>query len=222
MKSAIFFPADKELHINHLVRKILLTCGILSSIIYIAGDITAALQWGQYDFSSQGVSELAAWEAPTRSFMVKIFLIYNFLVVAFSAGILITHNSSFTLRITGILILLYAIDGLAGFLLFPVHSRGVDETMAATSTMHIIITAAEVLFILLSVGFGAFADGKVFRKFSIIILLMVAFFGFWAGMDIPKIMADLPTPWLGVKERVNIYGYMLWLLVLSVTLLKKK
>jgi hypothetical protein len=43
--------------------------------------------------------------------------------------------------------------------------------------------------------------------------------GAWAFLDAPRIAANLPTPWVGVRERINIYGYMLWMLVLAIILL---
>jgi hypothetical protein len=30
----------------------------------------------------------------------------------------------------------------------------------------------------------------------------------------------LPTPWMGVWERINIYAYMLWVVVLATALLR--
>jgi len=32
--------------------------------------------------------------------------------------------------------------------------------------------------------------------------------------------ANLPTPWLGVTERISIFGYMLWIAVLAIVLLR--
>jgi hypothetical protein len=39
-------------------------------------------------------------------------------------------------------------------------------------------------------------------------------------LDLRQIAANLPTPWFGVTERINIYSYMLWMLVLAVLLLR--
>jgi len=32
--------------------------------------------------------------------------------------------------------------------------------------------------------------------------------------------AQLPTPWMGIKERINIYGWQLWVLVLAIGLVR--
>ena len=44
--------------------------------------------------------------------------------------------------------------------------------------------------------------------------------GALAWLDAVRVAAKLPTPWLGVTERINIYGYMLWMAVLAITLLR--
>jgi hypothetical protein len=36
----------------------------------------------------------------------------------------------------------------------------------------------------------------------------------------PQIAAGLPTPWLGVYERIVVYGYMLWAMSLAMVLLR--
>lgn len=89
-----------------------------------------------------------------------------------------------------------------------------------TDTMHIILTVVTVLLILLIIGFGALAGGKRFRIYSIATILILFVCGVWAFLDGPRIAANLPTPWVGVRERINIYGYMLWMLVLAVGLLR--
>lgn len=68
------------------------------------------------------------------------------------------------------------------------------------------------------IGFGATANGKWFRSYSYATILILIVMGVWAFLDVPRLEANLPTPWLGVRERINIYGYMLWLAVLAIVL----
>jgi hypothetical protein len=77
-----------------------------------------------------------------------------------------------------------------------------------------------VLSILLFIGFGATAGGKWFRLYSIVTIVLVILFGAWAGLEGARMAAQLPTPWMGVKERINVYGTMLWVLVLATILLR--
>jgi hypothetical protein len=46
-------------------------------------------------------------------------------------------------------------------------------------------------------------------------------FGGWSAMEIPRVEEGLPTPWLGVKERIYWYSYQLWFIVLAVKLLRE-
>lgn len=80
--------------------------------------------------------------------------------------------------------------------LFPVHQRGVAGTL--TDTMHIVLTIVTVLFILLMIGFGAAADGRPFRLYSMGTLVTVLLFSALASVDAPSLAANQPTLWIGV------------------------
>jgi hypothetical protein len=100
------------------------------------------------------------------------------------------------------------------------HLRGVEGTL--TDAMHAMLTGVGVFFILLAIGFGATAFGKQFRLYSIATILMLVVGGVLTGLDAPRLAANLPTPWMGVWERINIFGYMLWVVVLAITLLRSR
>lgn len=200
-----------------MVRKILLLCGILASLLYVGSDILAAMRWEGYSYTAQSVSELRALGAPTRPFLVPVLLVYSLLEIAFGWGVRGVAGPKRALRIAGTLLIgLGIVDLVAPF--SPMHLRGADFTL--TDTMHIILTVVTVLLILLITGFGAAADGRRFRLYSIATILVIALCGAWAFSDGPRIAANLPTPWIGVRERINIYGYMLWMLILAATLLR--
>lgn len=202
-----------------LLKKVLLICGILSSLVYVGADILAATQWKGYSYTDQMISELMAIEAPTRPLMISLLTIYDALVIAFGLGVWATNSRKRALRITGVLLVVYAIAGFAGLLFFPMHVRG-GAVMTTTDTMHVVVTSVLVLSILLFIGFGSTADGKWFRLYSIATIVIVIVFGAWTGLDGARVAAQLPTPWMGVKERINVYGSMLWVLVLAVVLLR--
>jgi hypothetical protein len=86
--------------------------------------------------------------------------------------------------------------------------------------MHAIITGVGVLFYLLAIGFGATALGKRFRLYSVGTILILVVFGTLSGLDGPRLAANLPTPWMGVWERINIYVTMFWIMVLAIALLR--
>ena len=200
-----------------MIRDVLLVCGILSSLLYVGADIVAAMSWHSYSYTSQSISELFAIGSPTR----RIFALipYNPLVIAFGIGVWWSAGRKRALRSTGILLVAYGVVSQAGSF-FPMHLRG--ATGSLTDTMHILLTIVLVLLILLFIGFGATAAGEWFRLYSIGTILTLLVFGALAGMQGPRVAAKLPTPWLGITERVNVYSAMLWVLVLAVVLLREE
>lgn len=206
-----------------MTRKVLLVCGILSSLLYVATVAFAPMLWVSYSSTSQTVSELFAIGAPSRPLVVALFLAYGVLVIAFGLGVWGSAGRKRALRVVGGLLVAYGVVGLAGPF-FPIHLR---EALAAgegslTDTMHGIITMVLVLFMLLAIGFGAAAFGKWFRLYSLATILLLVVGGVLTGLDQPRLEANLPTPWMGVWERINIGVFLLWVVVLAIALLRAK
>jgi len=197
------------------MRKVLLFCGILSSMLYVAMMLVAAMLYEGYSSMSQTVSELSAIGAPTRPLWVSLGLIYTLLTFAFGLGIWTSASGSRPLRVVGGLMIAY---GVTGLFWPPMHMRGAEVTL--TDTLHIVFTMVTVLLMMLAIGFGAAAFGKRFRLYSIATLMILVAFGALTGLDAPRVAANLPTPWIGVWERINIGVYLLWVVVLSATLLR--
>jgi hypothetical protein len=165
---------------------------------------------------------LVAIEAPTRPLMIFALAIpYNLLVTAFAVGVWASAGRKRALRVTAGLLVAYTVAGVMGSLVFPMHSRG-QSTMTLTDTMHIVATSVQVLSMLLFIGFGAAASGKRFRLYSVVTILLLVLGGALAGLDGAQMAAHLPTPWMGITERINIYASMLWVLVLAIGLLREE
>lgn len=203
------------------LKKILLICGILSSLLYVAMNVFVAMQWEGYNSASQTVSELSAIDAPTRPLWVSLGIVYTLLVAAFGWGIWKSTGDNRHLRIVGSLLIIYGIIGI-GWPLAPMHQR---EALAAggstiSDTMHIVFSMVTVLLMLLAMGFGAVALGKRFRYYSIVTMAILLAFGTLTAMDAPGIAENLPTPWIGIWERINIGVFLLWIVVLAIILLR--
>lgn len=197
-----------------------LVCGILSSLLYIGTDIFAAMQWEGYSYISQAFSELTAVEAPTRSLMVFGNAIpYALLVMTFAVGVWVSAGRKRVLRIVAASLAAYAVMGFIGGVVFPMHSRG-QPAMTLTDILHIVSTAVMVFSMLLFIALGATAFGKWFRLYSIGTIFLLILGAALAGLDGARMAAGLPTPWLGLTERLNIYTTMLWILVLAIALLR--
>jgi len=213
--------------VTHVVRKkrsmrqtSLVVCGILAPVLYVATDVIAAVRWEGYSYAAQTISETFAIGAPTRPLILLRGVAYSLLVIAFGLGVLESAREERRLRVAGgLLVGISVVDLLAPFVA-PMNLRGVERTL--TDTMHIALASVDVLFILAIIGFGASAFGKTFRLYSIGTILIVILFGTLAGLDGPRIAANLPTPWLGVTERISVFSYMLWLTALAVGLLRKR
>ena len=196
-----------------MVRKILLTCGILSSLLYVMMNIVAAMRYEGYSSISQTVSELSAIGAPTRSLWVWLGYVYTLLIIAFGCGVWQSSEGNRPLRVVGGLIVVYGLISLI-WPLTPMHLRGTEPSL--TDTLHIVLAAVTVLLMILMIGFGAAAFGKTFRLYSIVTIVILLVFGTLTGLDGPRIAANLPTPWAGVWERINIGVFLLWIVVLAI------
>lgn len=138
---------------------------------------------------------------------------YNLLVIAFAAGIWMFPTSPVQkriLRIVSVLMLSHAVSGFIGGTVFPMYSRGVA----------VVIT--EVLFMLLVISFGALAFGERFRWYSMATIVLSLAAGGLSAAYGARLAAGLPAPVLPIVERINIYGFMLWVIVLAVMFLRRK
>ncbi len=203
------------------MKKILLFCGILSSLQYVAMNIFVPLRYPGYDVASQTVSELSAIGAPTRPLWTLLSIFYSVFVIAFAYGLWRSAARNHPLRIVAGLMYAY---GVLGFFWPPMHQRvalGVGEgTM--TDTMHIAFSVATVLLMVIAILIGAALFGKLFRLYSILTLLLLLLFGALTGWAAPRLQANLPTPWLGVWERISIGVFLLWVIVLAIVLLRRQ
>ena len=200
-------------------QRLLLYCGVRASVLYIAMNIFIPFFYEGYNWITQTVSELSAIDAPTRALWVPLGIAYTLLVAAFGWGVYRSANEKRSLRTVGILLI---INGLVGLAWSPMHQREVIAAGGATftDTWHIIMSVITVLLMFFSIGFGATALGKGFRIYSIVTILIFIIVGILTFKEAPAIDKNLPTPFIGVWERINIAAFMVWMMVLSIHLLR--
>ena len=203
-----------------MLRKILLACGILSSLLYLAMNVYVASQWPGYSSFSQVISELSAIDSPTRALWVPLGFLYGALLLAFGWGVWRSADRSRPLRIAGALLMAYA---LFGFFWPPMHLRPVLAAGGGTltDTLHIVWTAVCGIGMVLTMSFAAAAFGRRFRVYTIASIVLILALGYVTGTYAPALQANLPTPWVGVWERLLIGFQMLWIAVLSTMLLRR-
>ena len=169
-----------------MTRKILLVCGIVSSLLYVAMNVFVAMQWEGYSSASQTVSELSAIGAPTRPLWVLLGVAYTLLVTAFGWGVWASAVRTVPCASWEACSSPTESSASPGL---PMHLR---EVLAAgggtlTDTMHIVFAMVTVLLMLLAMGFGAAAFGKRFRVYSIATMVILLAFGALTVLDAPRI-----------------------------------
>ena len=204
-------------------RDVLLGCGIVSSLLYVAANVAGARRWREYSTRSQTVSELSAIGAPSRPVVVPQLLAHGALVIPFGVGVHESAGRRRGLRLTGALLTaLGASDLPAPF--FPMHRREVlaRGEGSRTDTMHIVFTSVNSLLILLAIGTASTAFGRRFRLYSMGTIAVLLVSGGLTATQASRLEANMPTPWAGIAERVSIGGYLVWQAVLAGTLMRSR
>lgn len=200
--------------------KLLIFCGLLSSVFYVASDLMASWWYDGYNILNQNFSELLATGAPTRPVMLISSSVFNLLLALFAAGVWLSKKGSGKIRTaTGIAIMIYAIGSMITPMYFQMDLRGAPVTQLGS--LHPLMTAIMSVFILLSIGLGGFMLEKWFKVYSFATIAILLAFGVITSLQAPALEAGLVTPWMGLTERVNIYATMVWFAFFSIKLLRK-
>jgi hypothetical protein len=186
-------------------------------------DVVGSLRYAGYSYADQTISELSAEGAPTRAFMLAASGIpYVALMIAFGVGVWVVAGRTRAGRITGAVLIGEALFGFVGGILFPMATREVIAAGGETlrNQLHAPYGVGMPILLVLVIVFGSRLFGKRFRWYSYATIIAMLAFGFWMGQQTGQMLANEPTPWMGIKERVTAYVPMLWIAVLAVALLR--
>ena len=148
--------------------------------------------------------------APTRRVWVPLGGVYSALVVLFGCGVWTYRDRSRWLGRAGTLLIL---NGFLSLYWPLMHLRGVESSL--TDTLHIVLAGVTVLLMISVIVVAALSFGRRFRTYSWVTLTVLLATGvFLSGLDGPRIAENLPTPWIGLWERISIGVYMAWVIVL--------
>jgi hypothetical protein len=203
-----------------IAAKTLLFCGILSSLWYAVINIIAPLYWNGYSVADQTVSELSAFGAPTRIMWVLLVIFYPFLFSAFGWGIRQIAGESQSLKTMGGLIVVYSVFN---FYWPPMHLREVIAAGGGTLSdkLHIVWAMITLILMMALMGFGAAGMKKSFRLYTMGTWIVFVLCGIMTFLNASKMEANLPTPWMGIWERINIGAFMLWVVVFAIVIWKR-
>jgi len=196
----------------------LLACGIAGAVLYPLSDIFAAMRYPGFSYRDQAVSELFAIGAPTSALVVSLFSVSSTLLFLFAIGIWISADGRRWIRVMAMMMALNAIDALVLWNFFPMHMRGVQPTF--TDLMHGLLAIDP--FLLAALVLGAVALRGWFRVYTVITILFTSVLAVTASSYISAVVANQPTPWMGVTERASHYAINLWYALLAVVLLRQR
>jgi hypothetical protein len=106
MATLLHTPAQRN--VTTTVR-VLLICGVLSSLFYAGQDLLEGLLWKGYSYTGQAFSDYSAIGAPTRPLHLLLTPLYVALVIAFGLGIWWMAGRTLTLCIVGGLMVVYGL-----------------------------------------------------------------------------------------------------------------
>lgn len=196
--------------------RLLLACGIAASLLYVVTDVIGAMSYPGYRYTAQAISEMSAIGAPTAELLAPFYTTFSVLFVAFAAGVWFAAGTRRSLRWSAGFMIALAALGI-GWALFPMNARGAERTF--TDTMHLVLSAASVLLLTSAMTCAAAAFGRTFRIYSALSITTMLVFGYLTTLDVPRVDAGLPTPYLGINERLSMAAWLLWIAVLSIELL---
>lgn len=215
METTIHFRQSATAGIT--LNKALLACGLFSSLYYVAITIFVPLFYPGYDHMIYTISELSAIGAPTRQLWIWLAPLYIILFAAFGWGILREAGENRSLRIAGILIIIYS---LINIYWPPMHMRG--EPTSISDTLHLVWGGIASLGMMLTMGFSAAAFRGRFRIYSIVTIVLLLLFGTLMSLDAPNIPVNGPTPLIGFWERIMLGVFLLWVALFSLKLWGKE
>ena len=202
-----------------MTRRTLLRCGILAPLLYGLADALAGARWAEYSFRDQTISELGALGAPSRPLFAALLVLTYVLLVAFGVGVRRSAGPRHGVRAAGGFIVGFGALALTVGQLASMRPRGTEQGLSGA--LHLVEGGVAMVLVLAAMGLAASALGGRFRRYTIATIIVMLAFGAWSATDAPRIEAGLPTPWVGVRERIFWYAYQAWFLVLSVVLLRE-
>lgn len=177
--------------------------------------------WPAYSSFSYTISELSAVDAPTRPLWVPLGLLYALLVAAFGVGVLQAAGTSRAQRALGWMLV---VNGLLSLVWPPMHQRAVLAAGGGTltDTLHLVWAGMTMVLMVGGMIVSLPLFGRRFVAYTLVTLAFLTVFGGLTSLAAPAVAANLPTPWLGVWERINVLGYMAWQAVVSVLLMDRE
>jgi len=194
--------------------RILALCGILAPIIYVIALVVGNVLDPSYSQIEKTVSELVQRGAPNRDLINGILVIYNLLIIPFSAGLYLSLKKGWARSVVLVALVLTALLGAIVTLFFPLDEGGRSETL--TGMMHLAVVGLVVpCTFAFELGFWRSVRKderwKGYGLFSLVIFTITLVFGL-------ATVAFVTSDFRGLIERITIGSTLLWIEVLATRL----
>jgi hypothetical membrane protein len=194
--------------------------GIVAAFLYLLADIIGHIIEPGYFFVSNAVSELSESGADHRLLFSIILVSSSMMGILFGLSILsnFRFKENKLIFLGGTFLTVMSICTALTATIFPMDPVGSDATFPGT--MHLVLVGLSVLMIfpaviVLGIGIKRKFGSIRFRNFSFITLGILVISG---GMS-PIVIANWEG-YMGLIERINVYTYFIWIIVLSIFLLR--
>lgn len=202
------------------LRVALLACGLLASLTWLATDVFASLNYEGYRYPFDPISGLSSIDAPTRSYVVPLDTLYSLLKIVFALGVWMSAGRQRALRLAAGLLLAFGATDLVAAA-FPWDPS--DAVGTTGNLLHGVLAGGlPVLLMFLAIGVGAAADGRWFRIYSYGTVVAMILLGTLPMLGGFQMEGNQPPWWFGAVERINGYGFMVWMIVLAIVLLPRR
>ena len=181
-------------------------------------DAIAALRYDGYSYRDQTISELSAVDAPTRAFWLWLVVPYEALVFSLALGVFSAARRR-AVGLIGWFVFVFALTGIA-WPFAPMHQREVLAAGGGTTsdTMHLVLAGVtSVCFMGMTIAASVAFRGR-FRLYSIATIAGLLVFGSLISVGSVGVADNEQTSWLGIYERINVFGAMLWMGVFGLKL----
>jgi len=201
------------------LKKALLYGGILAPFFYLLNDIVGGIITPNYNYIINTVSDLtkAGSSYTLGSFLLFISAIFSIL---FGLGIMVNYKKSKLIFFGGLMLLIIGIFNIFTGTIFPQDPIGTESTFPGI--MHLVLVGISLIFtflILPFIGIGLYKkkQWKGFRNYSFISVIIMFVFGI-----LSVIVAVKGIEVMGLLERIAVYTFQIWSVVLAGLLLKNK
>ena len=187
--------------------------GILSLVFYILHDVVGAIKYSGYNWTSQAVSDLTASDSPVYVLSHGLSVVHGIFscICCTLVCILVQKEKKKSLRVGVYLFTIMGFISSIGYTLFPLSSKGYDESFQ--SFVHVyILTALVVLLSIISlilILVGAFKSKKKTLGILALASLVLMFMGAVGSGAFPKEV-------FGIVERFSTYSAVVFTTILGI------